>query len=227
MSAPAEAVLGVDGCPGGWLGARVEDGAVEWLLLPTAAAVLAVRSAAVGIDIPIGLPDAGPRGCDLAARRLLRPRGSVVFPAPVRSVLGVASYAEACRRSRATQGIALSRQVFNLLEKIADVDAGMVPARQRTLVEVHPEASFALLTGRVLAPKKTPTGRSERAAALAGWLPDVARSVAAAPRPARPDDALDALAAAWSARRWLTGAAVVLPGSPERDARGLRMEIVA
>lgn len=76
-------VLGVDGCPGGWIGAVVSaDGVVEWRLFADARAIVATLPRAVGIDIPIGLPDDGPRGYDLAARRLLGPRRATVFPAP-------------------------------------------------------------------------------------------------------------------------------------------------
>jgi predicted RNase H-like nuclease len=44
------------------------------------------------------------------------------------------------------------------------------------------------------------------------------------PPGARLDDVLDALAVAWSARRWARGAAEVLGN--ERDARGRPMRIV-
>lgn len=48
------------------------------------------------IDVPIGLPEAGPRTCDLEARRLLRaPRASSVFPAPLRSMLSAHDQHEA------------------------------------------------------------------------------------------------------------------------------------
>jgi predicted RNase H-like nuclease len=40
------------------------------------------------------------------------------------------------------------------------------------------------------------------------------------------DDALDALACAWAARRWRCGEARVL-GDGERDAHGVLMRIVA
>lgn len=221
-------VLGVDGCPGGWVGALVHRDSLRWLLLGCMAEVLQVPAAGVGIDIPIGLPDAGPRACDVAARRLLGRRGSSVFPAPVRAVLGAGSYPEACERSRAAQGRALSLQTYHLLGRIADVDAELAPAGQERVAEVHPEVSFAGLLGRVPAPKKTPAGRAERTAALQGVMPalDVAALVAVAPRPARPDDALDALACAWSAERRHRGVAVSLPShEPSRDGRGLAMTI--
>lgn len=76
MADDMEAALGVDGCPGGWIGALVRGRTVEWLLLPDAAAILAVDATVIAIDIPIGLPE--PRNgfrqwADLEARNFLRP----------------------------------------------------------------------------------------------------------------------------------------------------------
>lgn len=212
------AVLGVDGCPGGWIGALVTGSCVEWLLLRDAAAVLAVPAAAVGIDIPIGLPSVGPRACDVAARALLGPRRSSVFPAPVRAVLPASSYAEACDLSRAASGRALSLQAWHLVPRIADVDRALTDHTR--VIEVHPEVVFAHLAG-LLPPKKTADGHALRAEALRAWLP---LGWPPPPRPARPDDALDALACAWTAQRWLTGAADVLGN--ETDALGRPMRIV-
>lgn len=226
-------VLGVDGCPGGgWVGALVAVSAgrarlAGWLLLPDAAAIGAVDADATAVDIPVGLPDAGPRRCDVEARRLLGPRRASVFPAPVRATLAAASYAEACALSRAASGRALSRQTWHLLPRIADVDRQATAATQARVVECHPELAFARLTGAPLPGKKTLAGHAARLAALAPWLPGAAEAVAGAPRPARRDDAADALACAWSAARWAAGAAVVLPAVTERDARGLRMQIVS
>ncbi|MBA2520232.1 MAG: DUF429 domain-containing protein [Chloroflexia bacterium] len=45
-------------------------------------------------------------------------------------------------------------------------------------------------------------------------------------RPAKPDDILDAIVAAWTARRWAEGEGERLPAGPPVDARGLRMEMV-
>jgi predicted RNase H-like nuclease len=212
------AVLGVDGCPGGWIGALVDGSVVSWLLLPDAASVLAGPAAAVGIDMPIGLPAAGPRTCDVAARALLGARRSSVFPAPVRSVLDASSYDEACHLSRAASGKALSQQAWHLVPRIADVDAHLTDHDR--VVEVHPELVFARLAGP-LPPKKTPDGAGLRVAALRSWLPD---GWPPPPRPARQDDALDALACAWTAARWLRGEADVLGG--DLDERGTPMRIV-
>jgi predicted RNase H-like nuclease len=212
-------VLGVDGCPGGWVGALVDGDAVRLLRLPDAAAIVAAEAAVLAVDIPIGLPSAGPRACDVECRRLLGPRRASVFPAPVRAVLAARDYAEACAVSRAAQDRALSVQAWNLVPRIRDVDA---VADDPRLVEVHPELAFRLLAGRDLAPKKTAEGRARRITALRGWLPDV--RVADLP-PGH--DALDALAAAWSAQRLLRGEALVLPADPPRDAAGRPMRIAA
>jgi predicted RNase H-like nuclease len=45
-------------------------------------------------------------------------------------------------------------------------------------------------------------------------------------RPAKPDDVLDAIVAAWTAKRAAEGRAERLPPDPPIDQRGLRMEIV-
>ena len=90
------------------------------------------RLRAVAIDIPIGLPESGPRRADVEARRRVGPRRNSVFPAPARAVLGATTYAEACARSRQVSGKAISKQLFNILGKIAEVDALVTPADSRS-----------------------------------------------------------------------------------------------
>jgi predicted RNase H-like nuclease len=88
-------------------------------------------------------------------------------------------------------------------------------------VEVHPELSFRRLDPRVVEPKRTARGAGQRIRALTG--PYEVGDLAELPPGVPLADALDALAAAWSADRHRTGAAAVLGG--DRDATGLRMEI--
>ncbi len=67
------AVLGVDGCPGGWVAAQVADDAVHWHT-GDFASLLRVDAAVVGVDIPIGLPpDAHRRAADVEARKEVVP----------------------------------------------------------------------------------------------------------------------------------------------------------
>ena len=214
--------------PGGWLGALVRGRTVEWLVLRDAQAVLDASTAtlATAVDAPIGLAEAGPRACDLAARRVLGRRGVTVFPAPVRAVLGATSYEEACALSRAAQGRALSLQAWHITDKIADLDSAL-DGRVDAVVECHPEIAFAAMAGVVLPPKRTAAGVDARVVALTSFVDDVARLVRARPRGASVDDALDALACAWTARRISRGEAQRLPeGRLERDRLGRPMQIV-
>lgn len=74
-------IAGADGCRAGWLRVeRLADGELEAAVLSTDQLVAnALEFAVLTIDIPIGLPDAGPRAVDVHARRLLGPRGSSVL----------------------------------------------------------------------------------------------------------------------------------------------------
>ena len=200
------AVLGVDGCRGGWVAASDRGARVY----PTFGEILAERCGLVLIDVPIGLLPAGPRQCDLQARALIGARRSSVFPAPWRRLLRARRYGGQC-----------SVQLWNILHKIREVDEGMTPGLQRRVREAHPEVSFALLNGAPLRfAKKTSEGEAERRALLR----PIFGEVPAVPGAAR-DDVLDAYALLWSARRAQHGRARVLGGN-ERDARGLVCEIV-
>ncbi len=210
--------------PGGWVVAIVSPEGVRWSVQPHAAAVLAAtrECAAVGVDIPLGLPTGrARRACDtLAAARLGRARSSV-FPAPPREVLAAPDYARACGTARRLTGHAISLQTFHIAPKIAEWDAVTLPDR---VVEVHPELALrALAPATDFAPKKSARGAGQRIAALARWV-DPAVALGDLPAGARLDDVLDALAVAWSAARWARGAAEVLGG--ERDARGRPMRVV-
>ena len=81
------AVLGVDGCPGGWVGALVEDDEVSWHT-GAFADLLALPATAVAVDIPIGLPPGAERRlADVEARAAIGSQRSSVFFAPPRVVL--------------------------------------------------------------------------------------------------------------------------------------------
>jgi predicted RNase H-like nuclease len=96
---------------------------------------------------------------------------------------------------------------------------------ERRVIETHPEVSFALMSGSTLASKKTTAGAAQRMRALEAWV-DVIAALGNVPVGVPMDDALDALACAWSAQRFAAGDAEVL-GDGQRDARGLLMRIVA
>jgi predicted RNase H-like nuclease len=223
-------VLGLDGCPGGWAGALVDesvdhsvDGSSVLLRRYNGWSAGLVEALAedvdlVAIDIPVGLPEPGhTRTCDVAARAWLGRRRSSVFSAPPRELFGFETHAEASAASKALCGRGISIQAWNIYGRIAAVDTVVTPAVQHRLLEVHPEIGFLELAGD-LGSKRHRAGRDARQRALPwGIEPRLAG--------AKPDDVLDAMVAAWSGLRWLRGEAVLLPADPPRDARGLLMGV--
>jgi predicted RNase H-like nuclease len=218
------AVLGVDGWRGRWVGALLDGGSVTLLLLPDAAAVLAVPGVdVVGIDMPVGLAEEGPRSCDVGARRLLGRAGSSVFPAPVRAVLSSSGYAAACATSREASGRALSVQTWNLVPSIRSLDDALGQPPDPRVAEVHPELAFRALDERVTDPKASARGLAQRVRALLPVL-DVLDALASAPPGVPAIDCLDACAAAWSAARIAAGTADGV-GDDVLDTRGRPMRI--
>ena len=85
------AVYGVDGCWRGWFYVRADGADFDFGVVTQLSELIdaAPDGSTVLVDIPIGLHDdiGGPRQCDLVARKLLgQPRGSSVFPAPIRAI---------------------------------------------------------------------------------------------------------------------------------------------
>lgn len=229
---------GIDGCPAGWLLAATpaDAGLVETFTFPTFHELVSASQefAVLAIDIPIGLTDDGPRPPDVAARALLGPRASSVFPAPVRAALNATSYEDACELSFAAHGKRLSKQSFAILPKIREVDE-LLRTRSDTdfpVQEIHPEVSFCYLNdGRPMAhPKRTGLGFAERHALIDAHFPGAFERARVKHRrsEAADDDILDALAALWTARRIVGRQAVSVPaGSQHRDSMDLPMAIWA
>jgi threonine dehydratase len=148
-------VAGVDGCKGGWVAVMImHTGAV-----PSSVSVVPFIQfhdllhfqpgpAVIAIDIPIGLFDHKQkygRTCDMEARNLLGPRAVCVFPAPLRSNLGMESF---------QPGKGISKQTFHIQSKVREVDNVINRDLQRRVYEVHPELSFSKLAGQVMTQKK-------------------------------------------------------------------------
>lgn len=225
-------VLGVDGCRSGWIGIVPHAGGALGYFGATIAELVAAadpagEAAVVAIDIPIGLPDAGPRRADIEARAAIGARRASVFLTPARAALRAADHAAAVRISRELTGEGVSIQAFSLRAKIFEVDS-WVRTQPRRVVEVHPELSFAQMAGAPLAHSKvTWAGVERRRALLAAAGIDLAGELGDAGRAARVDDVLDAAAAAWTARRVAAGTAVCRPSRPEVYSDGLPCAIWA
>ena len=233
-----EMLYGVDATKNGWVVARATPDLSEigLFLVPELEPLFwrVIRDdGLLAIDIPIGLPDAQPRTCDGVARRALgQPRGTSVFPAPMRPTLKATSYAEACELSQAASGRKLSRQTWNLLPKIREVDSHIWVGRQQRIFEAHPEISFMCLAGAdrgLSSKKKKSEGKRERRDLICTTFPGVELDMVLESLPNRVaplDDRLDALACLVTANRICHGTAIRFPGTAvEFDERSLRMEI--
>lgn len=222
-------IVGIDGCRDGWIAAILEPGGTRIEVLNSLMPLFGDPALiAAVIDVPIGLPETGPRSCDLLARRLLHaPRASSVFPAPLRCMLPARSQAEASQLRLAAEGKRCSVQLAAILPKIREVDDLLDPQKQLKIREGHPEVSFALMNGRksMSYAKRHTSGRDERITLLRSTFPDVLSAMSGLERFAI--DAIDAYAMLWSARRLVDGTNQTFPEKAAFDQRGLRMEMVA
>lgn len=230
-------VAGVDGCRRGWFCAsrNTRTGETRFALVDLTRALLDLvpRPEILCVDIPIGIADRGGRECDRLARALLgRPRGSSVFPAPIRPALGAADREQASRITERIDGRRVASQAFGLYPKIRAMDELLqanLAARER-IREVHPELSFWAWNGgqAFREGKQTHAGKQSRLRLVEAWLgPGVLEAARAGKRRSElaDDDILDAVAVLWTATRIAAGTARIVPDGPRRDATGLRMEI--
>lgn len=227
-------VVGIDGCKKGWVAAAWNTGkqSIELAVHSTFGEAIDTypRAKAIGIDIPIGLIECG-RAADREAREVLRCRKPSVFPAPDPRIVGVDDYHTANEMLKKLCGKGVSAQAFGISRKVAEVNATMKPELQNRIVEVHPEVCFWAMNGyeEICPPKRESLGHRARLDLLRARLAiseieweKVTRGI----RGAQPDDILDALASAWTARRWVNGSFGRFPKETEVDAQGLRAEII-
>ncbi|MFT4117255.1 DUF429 domain-containing protein [Bradyrhizobium sp.] len=215
--------LGLDGFRFGWVAAWIDDrGDHGFDYGPDLTRLLAMPHARAMIDMPIGLNRSGYRTCDLRARELV---GPAVFLGARRDLWTFPDMTTANRHywEHEGKGRGVSAQLWNIRDKIRDVDAIMTPARQAIVGEAHPELIFWNLSGQArLARKTSAEGREQRIALLqqrgfarlTTWL--TLRHGTGIGR----DDLIDACACAVAARDSSRRV-----GGDEIDPRGLRMEI--
>lgn len=228
-------IAGIDSCPGGWV-AVIEE-APQHL---SAGIFLGLdhllrhfpELEVAAIDIPIGLSSLKPRACDLLVRRQLKPRGSVVFPAPLRPLLIAPTYERARAMSTSLSGKSVSAQAYAIFKKVQQIDDELQASERLRQIafEVHPERSFAEMNGgQVLPlPKRSLEGANLRLSLVDGLVQEGAFSLLRSRLKrslVHDDDLLDALAALWTARRIHAQEHATVPEIPEIDQMGLPMRI--
>jgi predicted RNase H-like nuclease len=230
-------VIGVDGCPGGWITVRW-DGDVTHHLCRNFADVLALDADVIAVDMPIGFPEQSGRSVERFVRARLGERQSSVFSVPSRAAVMCGDYREACSANLACSDPPkkVSKQIFHIFPKMREIDAVMTPVLQQRVFEVHPELAFWAMNGEapLALPKKVkghphPPGLDLRRELLrnAGFPLDALPAAPYRAADVGADDLLDACACAWSAKRISEGRHVRFPADPPLDSRGLRMEINA
>lgn len=240
--------VGVDGCSAGWFAvllAGENEKNCEWKveLFPKFSAIIdhlkkeyEQADFLVLIDIPIGLKagGSGERLSDLGARKILKARKSSIFPVPYREAVYAESYEEACKVNKELAGKSISKQAWNIVPKIRDVDSFLVENEifKERVKEVAPEICFQALTGSPMkSSKKSLDGFFERVEALKSVCQLTDEIVKAAISKYRrkevsKDDILDALAAAITAKIGCEDGFEYVPCNPETDGKGLKIQMV-
>ncbi len=215
--------LGLDGFRGGWVAAWIDDrGDHGFDYSSGLSRLLSMPHRRAMIDMPIGLKMSGHRSCDISARDLV---GAAVFMGARRNLWEFPDQASANQYYWKHEGprMGISCQLWNIRDKIREVDDFITPERQATIGEAHPELVFFKLNDHVrLERKKSEAGRRQRVkllvdrrfVKLSKWLTQ--RHGTGIGR----DDLIDACACAVAARD-----STAHFGGDAVDSRGLRMEI--
>jgi predicted RNase H-like nuclease len=228
-------IAGVDGCKGGWICISKDllSAEISTEVFPSMGSLLKriPRAVVLAVDIPIGLPDSGPRKCDALARKLLgSPRASSVFPAPIRPAIEARSREEADEITRSVDGRGVGAQAWGLYARIREVDeiVSTDALARRRIYEVHPELSFMYWHGGIALAesKKTEAGMAVRVRLIDDHFGKDLRQQVRQQHPrsrVHDDDVNDAFAALWTAERILSDSVKIFPDPPQWDALGIEM----
>jgi predicted RNase H-like nuclease len=165
---------------------------------------------------------------------MLGPRGSSVFPAPIREILNVKSYEQSNSRCKRLTGKGLSRQTYGIVPKIRDVDELLQSNREirKTVREAHPEICFFSLSNGfpMNYNKKTPEGFKERFKILNSYWEPSEEALSKAflwcgDRNVARDDIVDALVLAVTATHSREDQ-ISIPREPPDDDTGLPMQMI-
>jgi len=168
--------LGIDGCRGGWIAAIIDGyGNLSHLLLPSLNDLPDTPFQLALIDIPLGFADHSYRPCETAAQMLLgAKKRATIFLTPHRSAVFAADYLEANRLNRLYLGKGLSKQSWNICNKIKEATLFIALRPDVPLFEAHPELCFYFLNEckPLLSKKSLSEGATDRLRIIAGYDPN-------------------------------------------------------
>jgi len=228
--------VGIDGCKSGWMIFYYQDGQYHFRLIPTIsdAIYLFEVSYKIFIDIPIGLSSKNYlRQIEKQMRKLLKNRSSTIFNPPCREALHQVDYKSANLINRQITGKGLSKQAFNIGDKIEEVDDFLKTSRSFQLIESHPEICFKMLQRKLLLSKKnTSEGQLERRKIITGFSPELDMTIERALKSyskskTQPDDIIDAAVLCLSAQISLSYNSLTWKDHVFKDEMGINVKIQA
>ena len=211
-------LVGIDGCSKGWVlvSGKSQSSLIDKVQFSKSLGLLlsGFEKAIVVIDMPTILsPKKYNRECDILAKKFLgKKKQSTIFLTPSRKILECKNYSSANELSKKKYGKGLSKQAWNLKEKIMEVES--LKESTNKIIEGHPECSFKMLKKAGLeSSKKTAFGLFERLKLLEeeGLNPIELGSKLESNIEVKPDDLIDAMILFWTARRVYEGNSYSLP----------------
>ena len=193
--------LGIDGCRGGWLVAAIDDNAnLEHHFIKSLNEMLKFTPTLTLIDIPLHFASTTYRTCELEAQTLLGPKKRAsIFYTPYKDAVYAVSYAEANELNRLHTGKGVSKQTWNICNKIKEAAAFAAAHPHFPLQEAHPELCFYWLNHRqpLLSKKALADGANERLTIIAAHAVNypqvIAHTLSATKRAdVKADDIIDA-----------------------------------
>ena len=227
-------IAGIDGSKGGWVCVSGYENNYKELKFEKLKEFNDIKSKnfnLVLVDIPIGLDidlKKGGRIVDKLARKELLTNKSSIFNAPSRLVLEAKNYEEANKINK-NKGMGLSKQSWNLVKKIKEVDEFIKNSNKTMIFESHPEIIFQVMKkDKVSTKKKNDEGIIERRNLLEknGFNKVfLEKNLLAKDSFYKKDDFIDACSLFWSANRVIASIEVKIPNDIVLDSEGIIMQI--
>ena len=227
-------IAGIDGSKGGWVCVSGYENNFKELKFEKLKEFNDIKSKdfnLVLVDIPIGLDidlKKGGRIVDKLARKELLTNKSSIFNAPSRLVLEAKNYEEANKINK-NKGMGLSKQSWNLVKKIKEVDDFIRNSNKTIIFESHPEIIFQVMKrDKVSTKKKNDEGIIERRNLLEKNEFNkvfLDRNLSAKDSFYKKDDFIDACSLFWSANRAIAKTEVKIPNDIVLDSEGIIMQI--
>lgn len=227
-------IAGIDGSKGGWVcvsGYENNYNELQFEKFEKFNDIKLKNFKLILVDIPIGLDTdlkKGGRIVDNLARKKLLTNKSSVFNAPSRLVLSAGNYEEANKINK-TKGMGLSKQSWNLVKKIKEVDDYIKNSEETIIFESHPEIIFQTMKeDKITTKKKNIEGIIERRNLLEKKGLNKAfikENLEARDNFYKKDDFIDACSLFWSASRVALNKEIRIPDKIFTDADGIIMQI--